>query len=319
MSAQAEKSGTSTVKVDLPAEIFDVETNIPLIHQVVVAQQAAARQGTHATKTRGEVRGGGRKPYKQKGTGRARQGSIRAPQFNGGGVVHGPQPRDYDQRTPKKMKAAALRGALSDRARAGRIHVVESLVGGSAPSTKAAVAALAGLSGSRRQLVVLVRDDAVTWLSLRNVASVHLIAVDQLNTYDVLAADDVVFTQGAYDAFVGGTASTATTERKAEIVEAPGNDAVVADEAPAAETTDAPEVELPAGAKAPLKSGNAPKGYEIKGNADSGKYHAPGGQWYDATEAEFWFKTAADAEAAGFVEAGSPESIEETHAEEDQA
>ena len=197
-----------TVKVDLPAEIFDAETNIPLIHQVVVAQQAAARQGTHATKTRGEVRGGGRKPYKQKGTGRARQGSTRAPQFAGGGVVHGPQPRDYDQRTPKKMKAAALRGALSDRARAGRIHVVESLIGEQKkPSTKDAVAALDGLTEHRRQLVVLERDDALTWLSLRNVASVHLLAVDQLNTYDVLLSDDVVFTKGAYDAFVNGTAS----------------------------------------------------------------------------------------------------------------
>jgi large subunit ribosomal protein L4 len=193
-----------TVKVDFPAEIFGVDVNIPLMHQVVVAQQAAARQGTHATKTRGEVRGGGRKPYKQKGTGRARQGSTRAPQFAGGGTVHGPQPRDYDQRTPKKMKAAALRGALSDRARAGRIHVVESLVTGSAPSTKAAVAALAELSGGRRQLVVLHRDDAITWLSLRNVASVHLLAVDQLNTYDVLVSDDVVFTQAAYETLVNG-------------------------------------------------------------------------------------------------------------------
>lgn len=193
----------STVKVDLPAEIFDAPTNVALIHQVVVAQQAAARQGTHATKTRGEVRGGGTKPHRQKGTGRARQGSIRAPQFAGGGVVHGPQPRSYDQRTPKKMKAAALRGALSDRARADRIHVVESLVEGDAPATKAAVAALAELSGHRRQLVVLERDDTLTWLSLRNVASVHLLAVDQLNTYDVLVADDVVFTKGAYDALVG--------------------------------------------------------------------------------------------------------------------
>jgi large subunit ribosomal protein L4 len=327
MSAQksAGQATTATVKVDLPAEIFDAETNIPLIHQVVVAKQAAARQGTHATKTRGEVRGGGRKPYKQKGTGRARQGSIRAPQFTGGGVVHGPQPRDYDQRTPKKMKAAALRGALSDRARSGRIHVVESLVEGNAPSTKGAVAALAGLSGGRRQLVVLERDDAITWLSLRNVASVHLLAVDQLNTYDVLAADDVVFTQGAYDHFVGGTGSALgssrveTTERKATVVEAPANDAVATEVAEAPETTDEPAVELPKGAKAPLKSGNAPKGYEIKGNADSGKYHAPGGQWYDATEAEFWFKSAEDAEAAGFVEAGSPASIEATHAEEDEA
>ncbi len=191
-----------TVKVDLPAEIFDAETNVPLIHQVVVAQQAAARQGTHATKTRGEVRGGGRKPYKQKGTGRARQGSTRAPQFAGGGTVHGPQPRDYSQRTPKKMKAAALRGALSDRARNGRIHVVESLVSGDKPSTKAAVAALNGITENRRQLVVLERDDALTWLSLRNVPTVHLLAVDQLNTYDVLLSDDVVFTRGAYDAFV---------------------------------------------------------------------------------------------------------------------
>ena len=216
-----------TVNVDLPAEIFDAATNIPLIHQVVVAQQAAARQGTHSTKTRAEVRGGGRKPYKQKGTGRARQGSTRAPQFVGGGVVHGPQPRDYDQRTPKKMKAAALRGALSDRARAGRIHVVESLVDGDRPSTKDAVAALAGLAGNRRQLVVLVRDDALTWLSLRNVASVHLLAVDQLNTYDVLLSDDVIFTQGAFEAFVNGTAASST--RKATIVEPPAHDAELED------------------------------------------------------------------------------------------
>jgi large subunit ribosomal protein L4 len=192
------------VDVDLPAEIFDVQVNIPLIHQVVVAQQAAARQGTHATKTRGDVRGGGKKPYKQKGTGRARQGSTRAPQFAGGGTVHGPQPRSYGQRTPKKMKAAALRGALSDRARAGRVHVVEGLVEGTAPSTKAARAALNGLVDSRKALVVLERGDNLTWLSLRNEPSVHLLAVDQLNTYDVLVNDDVVFTKGAYDSFVAG-------------------------------------------------------------------------------------------------------------------
>lgn len=196
-----------TVKVDLPAEIFDVAVNVPLIHQVVVAQQAAARQGTHATKTRGEVRGGGKKPYKQKGTGRARQGSTRAPQFAGGGTVHGPQPRSYDQRTPKKMKAAALRGALSDRAQHGRIHVVEALVEGDKPSTKAGLAALAGLSDRSKFLVVLERTDSVTWLSLRNAPEVHIVAVDQINTYDVLASDEVVFTKGAYDAFVGaGTA-----------------------------------------------------------------------------------------------------------------
>jgi large subunit ribosomal protein L4 len=196
-----------TVNVDLPAEIFAVQVNVPLIHQVVVAQQAAARQGTASTKTRAEVRGGGRKPYRQKGTGRARQGSTRAPQFAGGGTVHGPTPRSYDQRTPKKMKAAALRGALSDRARAGRIHVVESLVDGDVPSTKQALAALAGLTERPRALVVLERADSVTWLSLRNVPEVHLLAVDQLNTYDVLASDDVVFTKGAYDAFVAAAPS----------------------------------------------------------------------------------------------------------------
>jgi large subunit ribosomal protein L4 len=314
---------TTTLKVDFPAEIFDAATNIPLMHQVVVAQQAAARQGTHATKSRGEVRGGGRKPYKQKGTGRARQGSTRAPQFAGGGVVHGPQPRSYDQRTPKKMKAAALRGALSDRARAGRIHVVDGLVTGEKPSTKLAVKALNAISEGRRQLVVLERDDALTWLSLRNVPAVHLLAVDQLNTYDVLLSDDVVFTKGAYEALVaGGTEGAEVVEvkiaedkpaKKATAKKAPAKKAAAED----APTEDAENVELPKGAKAPLKSGNAPKGYEIKGNADSGKYHQPGGQWYDATEAEFWFKSAEDAEAAGFVEAGSPESVEQTHAEED--
>ena len=209
-----------TVKVEFPAEIFDVQVNIPLIHQVVVAQQAAARQGTASTKTRAEVRGGGRKPYKQKGTGRARQGSTRAPQFAGGGVVHGPTPRSYDQRTPKKMKAAALRGALSDRARAGRIHVVESLVSADAPSTKAALAALAGLTDRPRTLVVLERADTVSWLSLRNVGGVHLIAVDQLNTYDVLLSDDVVFTKGAYDTFVAGPQSGKSVKAVATSTEA---------------------------------------------------------------------------------------------------
>ena len=195
------------IDVDLPGEIFDVQVNIPLIHQVVVAQQAAARQGTHATKTRGEVRGGGKKPYKQKGTGRARQGSTRAPQFAGGGTVHGPQPRNYEQRTPKKMKSAALRGALTDRARAGRVHVVDGLGTGDRPSTKAAIAALHDVVASRKVLVVLERGDAVTWLSLRNEPSVHLLSVDQLNTYDVLISDDVVFTKGAFDALVAGPQS----------------------------------------------------------------------------------------------------------------
>ncbi|TNM46061.1 50S ribosomal protein L4 [Nocardioides albidus] len=197
------------VSVEFPAEIFDVEVNIPLIHQVVVAQQAAARQGTHATKRRGEVRGGGKKPYKQKGTGRARQGSTRAPQFAGGGIVHGPQPRDYSQRTPKKMKAAALRSALSDRARNERIHVVEGLVSGDKPSTKAALASLFELSDRRKFLVVLERSDSLTWLSLRNAPEVHIVAVDQLNTRDVLVSDDVVFSKAAFDRLVGGNAALA--------------------------------------------------------------------------------------------------------------
>jgi large subunit ribosomal protein L4 len=198
---------TTVEQVDLPAEIFDVQVNVPLIHQVVVAQLAAARQGTHSTKTRGEVRGGGKKPYRQKGTGRARQGSTRAPQFAGGGVVHGPTPRSYTQRTPKKMKLAALRGALSDRARAGRVHVVSSLVEGDLPSTTTAVTALAEISTRRHVLVVAAREDVLTWKSLRNVPSVHLLVPDQLNTYDVLVSDDVVFTRDAYDAFVAGPAT----------------------------------------------------------------------------------------------------------------
>ncbi len=195
--------GTKSAKAELPGELFDVQTNVPLIHQVVVAQQAAARQGTHSTKTRGEVSGGGAKPWRQKGTGRARQGSRRAPQWTGGGVVHGPQPRSYAQRTPKKMIAAALRGALSDRARDGRIHVVESIVTDATPSTKAALAALAEIGGAKL-LVVLDRDEDVAWLSLRNVPTVHAIAVDQLNAYDVLVSDDVVFTTAALATFVAG-------------------------------------------------------------------------------------------------------------------
>ncbi|GAA1888455.1 50S ribosomal protein L4 [Actinomadura bangladeshensis] len=205
---------TSKLDIDLPAEVFDAKTSVPLIHQVVVAQLAAARQGTHSAKTRGEVRGGGKKPYRQKGTGRARQGSIRAPQFAGGGTVHGPQPRDYAQKTPKKMKAAALRGALSDRARYGRVHVVDSLIEGDAPKTKTALKALrtvlseahgAGTEATR-VLLVLDREDELTWKSLRNEPSVHVLVSDQLNTYDVLVNDDVVFTKAAYDEFISRAA-----------------------------------------------------------------------------------------------------------------
>ncbi len=197
--------GTSGKTVELPEEIFAAKVNVPLIHQVVVAQQAAARQGTHATKTRGDVRGGGKKPYRQKGTGRARQGSVRAPQYAGGGTVHGPQPRSYVQRTPKKMKAAALRGALSDRLAHGRVLVVSGFVSGDEPKTRDAVAVLTGAIGGsldRPVLAVIHRDDEIGWKSLKNVPSVHVLTEDQLNTYDVLASDHVVFTEQALEAFV---------------------------------------------------------------------------------------------------------------------
>ncbi len=198
-------AGEAGERVELPADIFDVPANVPLMHQVVVAQLAAARQGTHKAKTRGEVSGGGKKPYRQKGTGRARQGSSRAPQFTGGGIVHGPVPRDYTQRTPKKMKAAALRGALSDRARGGNLHVLESLPVDDTPSTKKALGALRTVSTARKILVVLQFGDEIGWKSLRNVPEVHLLWAGQLNTYDVLNSDDVVFTRAALDEFLAAS------------------------------------------------------------------------------------------------------------------
>jgi large subunit ribosomal protein L4 len=200
VSPSSEESSTA----ELPDAIFAAKVNVPLIHQVVVAQRAAARQGTHATKTRGMVSGGGKKPYRQKGTGRARQGSTRAPQFTGGGVAHGPVPRDYTQKVPKKMKAAALRGALSDRAASERVYVVTSFVEGDVPRTKDALAVLNKVTdgADRNVLVVTEHDDELSWKSLRNVPFVHLLAEDQLNTYDVLASDYVVFTKAALDAFV---------------------------------------------------------------------------------------------------------------------
>jgi large subunit ribosomal protein L4 len=213
-------AGDTQGTAELPGEVFGVQVNIPLIHQVVVAQLAAARQGTHDTKTRAEVAGGGRKPYRQKGTGRARQGSIRAPQFAGVGTVHGPTPRSYEQRTPKKMKAAALRGALSDRAANGRIHVVTAIVEGDQPSTKAAAATIARLSDRRQVLVVLERGNDTAWLSLRNLVNVHIVTPDQLNTYDVLVSDDVVFTQAALDALLEGPVKGKTAKAVATSTEA---------------------------------------------------------------------------------------------------
>jgi large subunit ribosomal protein L4 len=197
VKADGKKAGS----VELPAALFDVKTNIPLIHQVVVAQRAAARQGTHSTKRRG-----GRKPFKQKGTGNARQGSIRAPHMTGGGIVHGPKPRDYAQRTPKKMIAAALLGALSDRARGERLHIVESFGIEGAPSTKAAASVLSALAPSKNVLVVIERGDELSIKSVRNLAYVHVLSFDQLNAYDVLVSDDIVFTKAAYDAFIAAKA-----------------------------------------------------------------------------------------------------------------
>jgi large subunit ribosomal protein L4 len=207
--------GQKAGSFELPAALFDVQTNIPLIHQVVVAQLAAARQGTHKTKNRGEVSGAGRKPFKQKGTGRARQGSIRAPHMTGGGVVHGPTPRSYAQRTPKKMIAAALLGALSDRARGGRIHAVETLALGETPKTKDVLVLLDALSVSRNVLVVLERDDFIAELSLRNVPFVHILPFDQLNAYDVLVSDDIVFSQAALEGFVA--LKTGVESKKEEV------------------------------------------------------------------------------------------------------
>ncbi len=305
IDAKGKKAG----KAELPAELFDAQTNIPLIHQVVVAQLAAARQGTHDTKTRGEVRGGGIKPWRQKGTGRARHGSRRSPIWTGGGVVHGPTPRDYSQRTPKKMIAAALRGALSDRARDGQVFVISEIVSGEQPSTKAAIQSLTKVAGDiSKVLVVLDRFEDVAWLSLRNAATVHALAVDQLNTYDVLVNEKVVFTSAALAAFVAGPATGKSVKAVATESEAAA-EAPVAKAAPAkaAPAKEAPAKEAPAD-EAEVNDGgyrgdNPPAGFDIKGNADSGKYHTPESPWHGRTKAEVWFNSAEAAEAAGFVPA----------------
>ena len=206
--------GKTNGSVELPAELFDREASIPLMHQVVTAQLAAARQGTHATKTRGMVRGGGKKPFRQKGTGRARQGSIRAPHFTGGGIVHGPQPRSYGQRTPKKMIKAALAGALTDRARNDRIHLIEELVPGQKPSTKSARTFIERLTDRKSVLLVIGREDVNSRLSARNLPGVTILEPAQLNTYDVLNADDVVFSVEALHTFINRGKAEAAEEEK---------------------------------------------------------------------------------------------------------
>ena len=213
-------AGKDAGKVDLDDHMFGIEPNVSVMHQVVTAQLAARRAGTQSTKTRSEVRGGGAKPYRQKGTGNARQGSIRAPHYSGGGVALGPKPRKYDQKTPKKMIGLALRSALSDRAAEGKVVVVESW-GWDTPSTKAAKAALAGLGIDGKALVVVDRDDAAAALSFRNLVEVQLITPAELNAYDVLCNEYIVFTQATLPASAAEPKGKASKTAEATTTDAP--------------------------------------------------------------------------------------------------
>ena len=298
------KAGTAT----LDEQIFGIEPNVHVMHQVVTAQLAARRAGTHSTKTRAERSGGGAKPWRQKGTGRARQGSIRSPQWRGGGIAHGPKPRDYSQKTPKKMIKLALRSALSDRAADGKVVVVDAF-GFDAPKTSAAMKVIndLGLTNEGRILVVLDERDANAALSFRNIPNVHVLPTGELNAYDVLVSDTVVFTQAALPVAEAHSRRSdapvkAAKPPKAEKPVAPAE--APQDTAPAEESADE---EAPHGADshAPLPDDSMPDGFPIKGNADSMKFHQPDGRWYEATVAEVWFTTAEAAAAAGFVEAGT--------------
>jgi large subunit ribosomal protein L4 len=210
LNAGGKKAGS----VDLPDEVFGVQVNLPVMHRVVRAQLAAARAGTHSTKTRSEVRGGGAKPWRQKGTGRARQGSRRAPQWTGGGVVFGPTPRDHSLRVNKKEKVLALRSALTDRRAGGNLVVVDGL-DFDAPKTARAVELLDTLGLADRKLLFVVDGlEEAAIKSFRNLPAVHLITFDQLNTYDVLASDVVVFTRDSLDAFLGRSTTVAQDEEE---------------------------------------------------------------------------------------------------------
>ena len=289
-------AGKDAGSIELDAEVFGIQPNVPVMHQVVTAQLAARRAGTQSTKTRAEVSGGGKKPFKQKGTGNARQGSTRAPHFSGGGVALGPKPRKYDQKTPKKMIKLALRSALSDRAAEGKVVVIDAW-GFEAPKTKAAISALSALGVEGKTLVVVDINDTNTIRSFLNLPSVQLIEVNELNAYDILCNDYVVFTQATLPGTSVAAAAPAPKKAAAKKAAAPKvqglADAAVSEIAPAA-------AELPKSAAASNEDGSAPDGYEIKGNADSGLYHVPGSSFYNRTVAEFWFATAEDAEAAGF-------------------
>jgi large subunit ribosomal protein L4 len=280
------RDGKDAGSLELDAAVFGVQPNVPCMHQVVTAQLAARRAGTQSTKTRAEVSGGGKKPFKQKGTGNARQGSTRAPHYSGGGVALGPKPRKYDQKTPKKMVKLALRSALSDRANDGKIIVIDDWAFDT-PKTKVAKAALSSLGVQGKALVVVDINDTNTIRSFLNLPEVQLIEVNELNAYDVLCSDWVLFTKTTLP---GDTVEGEAAPKKAAAKKAAPKAEEPAEAAPA----------LPAGAKAPKADGGAPKGYEIKGNADSGLYHVPGSAFYDRTVAELYFATAEDAEAAGF-------------------
>jgi large subunit ribosomal protein L4 len=299
LDAQGAPAGTA----ELPAAVFDVVTNVPLIHQVVVAQLAAARQGTHSTKTRGEVRGGGRKPYRQKGTGRARQGSTRAPQFVGGGVVHGPKPRDYSQRTPKKMKAAALLGALSDRARHERIHVVTAFIDGGVPATKAARVLVEKITERARVLVVALRSEEASRLSVRNLPQVHLLPPDQLNTYDVMVSDDVIFTEAALAEFLASSKSGLHRAARGAAVADPAGSADGIGQ-PAKEAGESQETKTAAGETEPAGEGEADGGVE-----------APAKDAKKAKKAKEAKTTGGEAEPA--AEGGADAEVEETAKEAD--
>ena len=290
-------TGKDAGSVDLDDSMFGVQPNVPLMHQVVTAQLAARRSGTQSTKTRAEVSGGGKKPFKQKGTGNARQGSSRSPHMSGGGVAHGPKPRKYDQKTPKKMIKAALWSALSDRAADGKVVVVDSW-GFETPKTKDAKKLLSALGVDGKALVVVDIDDTNTIKSFLNLPEVQLIERRELNAYDVLCSDYVLFSHATLPG-AGEVIEKAPAKKAAAKKAAPAKKAAAKVEDAAPKVAD-DKADLPAGAHAPIESGEAPRGYKIKGNADSGLYHVPGSAFYDRTVAEIWFKTAEDAEAAGF-------------------
>ncbi len=315
-------AGADAGSLELDAEVFGIQPNVPVMHQVVTAQLAARRSGTQSTKTRAEVSGGGKKPFKQKGTGNARQGSTRAPHFSGGGVALGPKPRKYDQKTPKKMIKLALRSALSDRAAEGKVVVVDAW-NFEKPKTKDALAALSALGVSGKALVVVGNDDDVAIRSFLNLPEVQLIEINELNAYDILCNDFIVFSQATLPGTSVAAAAPAPKKAaakkaaapKAEKAEAPKAEKAPAKVAALADIAPA-DADLPKGAVASNEDGSAPEGFEIKGNADSGLYHVPGSAFYSRTVAEFWFATAEDAEAAGFQ---LPPSQRESAADETAA